>query len=71
MSTSSGDGVRAVERALDILKAFSVNEHELSAAQLLERVPLSRPTLYRLLQTLVHSGFVVSSGDPQRFRLGP
>ena len=71
MSFSSGDGVRAVERALDILKAFSVNEHELSAAQLLERVPLSRPTLYRLLQTLVHSGFVVSSGDPQRFRLGP
>jgi DNA-binding IclR family transcriptional regulator len=71
MSTSSGDGVRAVERALDILKAFSVNEHELSAAQLLERVPLSRPTLYRLLQTLVHSGFVVSSGEPQRFRLGP
>jgi DNA-binding IclR family transcriptional regulator len=71
MSTSSGDGVRAVERALDILKAFSVNELELSAAQLLERVPLSRPTLYRLLQTLVHSGFVVSSGEPQRFRLGP
>jgi IclR family acetate operon transcriptional repressor len=24
-----------------------------------------------LLQTLVHSGFVVSSGEPQRFRLGP
>ena len=71
MNTHSGEGVRAVERALDILKAFSVNEHELSAAQLLERVPLSRPTLYRLLQTLVQSGFVVSSGEPQRFRLGP
>ncbi len=71
MSTSIGNGVRAVERALDILKAFSVNGHELSAAQLLDRVPLSRPTLYRLLQTLVHSGFVVSSGKPQRFRLGP
>ena len=71
MSTHSGEGVRAVERALDILKAFSVNDDELSAAQLLERVPLSRPTLYRLLQTLVQSGFVVSSGEPQRFRLGP
>ena len=71
MSTHSGEGVRAVERALDILKAFSVYDDELSAAQLLERVPLSRPTLYRLLQTLVQSGFVVSSGEPQRFRLGP
>lgn len=65
------DGVRAVERALDILKAFSGNDPELSAAQLLQRVPLSRPTLYRLLQTLVKSGFVVSVGEPQKFRLGP
>ena len=69
--SSTGDGVRAVERALDILKAFSVNDHELSAAQLLQRVQLSRPTLYRLLQTLVQSGFVVSVGEPQKFRLGP
>ena len=71
LKSTSGDGVRAVERALDILKAFTVNDHELSAAQLLQRVTLSRPTLYRLLQTLVQSGFVVSSGEPQKFRLGP
>lgn len=71
LSLQSGDGVRAVERALDILKAFSANDLELSAAQLLQRVNLSRPTLYRLLQTLVASGFVVSVGEPQKFRLGP
>jgi IclR family transcriptional regulator, acetate operon repressor len=70
-NTHAVDGVRAVERALEILKAFSVNDPELSAAQLLQRVPLSRPTLYRLLQTLVKSGFVVSVGEPQKFRLGP
>jgi IclR family acetate operon transcriptional repressor len=71
LKSTSGDGVRAVERALDILKAFTVNDHELSASQLLQRVNLSRPTLYRLLQTLVQSGFVVSTGEPQKFRLGP
>jgi len=66
-----GDSVRAVERALDILMAFTSREPELSAAALLQRVDLSRPTLYRLLRTLEHSGFVISHGDPQRFRLGP
>ena len=69
----SGDGgnVRAVERALDILLAFSAQDSELTASEILKRVDLSRPTLYRLLYTLEQSGFVTSSGEPQRFRLGP
>src|SRR5262245_4688726 len=67
----SGEGsVRAVERALDILLAFNTGDHELTAGELLKRVDLSRPTLYRLLRTLEHKGFVRSSGDPQRFSLG-
>jgi DNA-binding IclR family transcriptional regulator len=65
------DNVRAVARALDILLAFTPNDHELSPGELLKRVDLSRPTLYRLLYTLQESGFLVSVGDPQRFRLGP
>ena len=65
-----GDGVRAVERALDILLAFSASDRGLTATELLKRVDLSRPTLYRLLHTLESRGFVFSEGDPQRFRLG-
>ena len=67
----TGDGVRAVERALDILLAFKGVDGGLTAAELIKRVDLSRPTLYRLLHTLEAKGFVASSGDPQRFRLGP
>lgn len=63
--------VRAVERALDILAAFSPADYELTAGELLKRVDLSRPTLYRLIYTLEQKGFLVSSGEPQRFRLGP
>jgi DNA-binding IclR family transcriptional regulator len=66
-----GEGVRAVERALDVLSAFGAGDGELLAADLLKRVRLSRPTLYRLLHTLERKGFVTSSGEPQRFRLGP
>eukprot|EP01034_Spumella_vulgaris_P046805 gene46805-58371_t len=46
------DNVRAVGRALEILMAFSEDAPELSAGELLKRVDLSRPTLYRLLYTL-------------------
>ena len=65
------DSVRAVGRALDILLAFSPQDATLSASELLERLDLSRPTLYRLLYTLQSHGFVTAEGEPQRFRLGP
>lgn len=70
-SEKQNDNVRAVDRALEILMAFTAADYELTAAQLLKRVDLSRPTLYRLLHTLEKSGFLVSNGDPQKFRLGP
>jgi IclR family transcriptional regulator, acetate operon repressor len=63
--------VRAVERALDILLAFGPQDDALTVSELLVRVDLSRPTLYRLLRTLQGKQFLISSGDPQRFRLGP
>ena len=64
------DSVRAVDRALEILLAFRPGDEELTVAELLTRVELSRPTLYRLLNTLEQNGFLVSSGEPQRFRFG-
>lgn len=70
-SSAAGDGVRAVERALDVLAAFTPGQHDFLVADLVKRVGLSRPTLYRLLNTLEKKGFVSSSGEPQRFRLGP
>lgn len=70
-AAEKNDNVRAVGRAFDILLAFTPDEPELSAGELLKRVDLSRPTLYRLLYTLEEHGFLVSVGEPQRFRLGP
>lgn len=66
-----GEGVRAVERALAILLAFSQKDDELSAVELAKRTKLSRPTLYRLLHSLEKQDFIRSVGEPQRFRLGP
>lgn len=71
LQAQAGEGVRAVERALDVLSAFSPGDGELLVADLVKRVGLSRPTLYRLLHTLEKKGYVVAQGEPQRFRLGP
>jgi IclR family transcriptional regulator, acetate operon repressor len=70
-SEKNSENVRAVNRALDVLLAFTSDDYELTATELLRRVELSRPTLYRLLYTLETKGFIASVGDPQRFRLGP
>src|SRR5262245_41993592 len=67
----AGDSVRAVDRALDILLAFKPQDDALTVSELLRRIELSRPTLYRLLRTLQRKQFLRASGDPQRFRLGP
>lgn len=66
---ADGGGVRAVERAIDILQCFTPDRPLMSVIDIQDRVGLSRPTLYRLLQTLAGKGLVVSEGDPQRFRL--
>ena len=41
----------------------------MSVIELQQRVGLSRPTLYRLLNALVTRGLIRSEGDPQRFKL--
>ncbi len=63
--------VRAVDRALDILLAFRPGDDALTVSDLLHRVDLSRPTLYRLLRTLEAKRFLTSTETPKRFRLGP
>lgn len=61
--------VRAVERSIDILECFLPEKPWMSVIEIQRKVPLSRPTLYRLLQTLTAKGFIRADGDPQRFAL--
>src|SRR5215510_8178530 len=62
-------GVRAVDRAVEILRAFSAERPSLSVLEIEKKVHLSRPTVYRLLETLASHGFVRAHGTPQRFSL--
>lgn len=61
--------VRAVERAVAILRCFTVRNPALSVAQIQGAAGLSRPTVYRLLETLEGLNMVHAEGNPQRYRL--
>lgn len=63
------DNVRAIDRAIDVLECFAANRNALSITEIEKRAKLSRPTLYRILSTLIRRGFVRKDGDPPRYRL--
>lgn len=62
--------VRAVDRAISILQAFTPVKPLMSVVEIQRAVGISRPTVYRLLNSLTASGLIESEGEPQRFRLG-
>ena len=70
MSTETIKGVRAVERAVDVLRCFGRETPTLAVTDLQRLLGLSRPTLYRLLATLEGKDLIRSFGEPRRFELG-
>jgi len=62
--------VRAVERALGILNAFSFKERELTLNQVTEKTGLSKPTVFRILSTLEHHNYVSFDPSQGSYRLG-
>jgi len=69
MKNAKAMSVRAVDRAIDILECFTSEKSSLSITDIGARVRLTRPTLYRLLATLVRRGYVRRDGEPPRYRL--
>jgi DNA-binding HxlR family transcriptional regulator len=61
--------VRSIERAIDILQCLSQARGPMSVGELQKAIGLSRPTLYRILQTLEKRDLIVSSGEPLKFAL--
>jgi IclR family KDG regulon transcriptional repressor len=62
--------IRAVDRALTILKVFRTCGPELTAAEIGTLVGLSPPTTFRMLSTLEAHGFVKQDAATRRYRLG-
>lgn len=61
---------RAVSRALNILKSFTVDDFELSIADLHDRLGIPKSTLVRLLLCMADEGFIEHNEQTSKYRLG-
>ena len=62
--------IRALDRGLDILEAFSIQSPDLSIKDIAARTGLPKPTVIRLLSVLVERGYVERLADSEGYRLG-
>lgn len=66
--TGRHDGVRALQRGLDILRAVNASGG-VRAGHLARSLDLPRPTVYRLLQTLEELGYIERGASNDLFRV--
>jgi DNA-binding IclR family transcriptional regulator len=62
--------VRVIDRAIALLRCFSIEQSELSLTDLAEMADISRPTAHRLLSSLASYRLVQQDTDTKRYRLG-
>jgi DNA-binding IclR family transcriptional regulator len=62
--------IQAIERAVSILNAFSVETPELGVTELAERVGLHKSTVHRFMVNLDAAGLVERNARTGRYRLG-
>ncbi|MEO9323297.1 IclR family transcriptional regulator [Nocardioides sp. C4-1] len=65
-----GADLRTVTRASEILFAFSSDVPELGLTQLAQTVGLSKATVHRLAQSLMHVGLIDQDPQTRAYRLG-
>jgi DNA-binding IclR family transcriptional regulator len=66
---AKSENMRAIDRAIDVLECFAVERRTLAIREIEKRTGLSRPTLYRILSTLISRTYVRKDGEPPRYRL--
>jgi DNA-binding IclR family transcriptional regulator len=62
--------IRSVERALDVLEAFTADDPALNIDALCERTHLPKSTAFKILSVLEHRDYVQKSQDRGSYRVG-
>lgn len=64
------ESIRSVDRAIDIIDAFSIDRPTLTIEQIMKITKLPRATAYRLLYTLERRGLTRYDSETIQYRLG-
>lgn len=67
--TKTVAGTKAIDRALEVLSSF-VDAPEQGITDIANRSALSPSTVHRIVQALVHSGYLEQSRETDRYHLG-
>ena len=70
MTKQHGSNVQSVERAIAVLKSFSLERPERGVSELGRELGLHKSTVSRLMGTLKHGGLLSQDPETERYRLG-
>lgn len=70
MTQRQSSSIQAVERAIAILKSFSIEHPERAVGELSRELGLHKSTVSRLMQTLEQGGLLARNPETKRYRLG-
>jgi len=70
LTEEHGSGVQSVERAIAVLKSFSLEQPERGVGELGRELGLHKSTVSRLMTTLERGGLLVRDPATRRYRLG-
>ncbi|UOF91179.1 IclR family transcriptional regulator [Fodinisporobacter ferrooxydans] len=68
--SKDSDSLRTVQRALDILNCFSLQETELTLTEIANKISLAKSTTTRLLGTLEQNGLIKKNQETLKYKLG-
>lgn len=69
-STEQDKGIRSLQRAIDVLQCFTLEERELTLTEISKKVNLAKSTVIRLLNTLEMNNFVERVDASYKYKLG-
>ncbi|THE10515.1 IclR family transcriptional regulator [Bacillus timonensis] len=69
-SAEQEKGIRSLQRAIDILNCFTIEENELSLTEISKKINLAKSTVIRLLYTLELNNFVERDPSTFKYKLG-
>ena len=70
VSGTTGEGVQAVVLALRILERLAQEGRPMGVTALATALETTKSRIWRHLQTLVQQGYIVQSGETERYRIG-
>jgi DNA-binding IclR family transcriptional regulator len=63
--------LNSIEKALEILQAFTPYNHEMGTGEISQKLRLHKATASRILRTLADKGFLQQDPETKKFTLGP